>query len=93
MATPVFDIGDGVRVTGTFIGLNGLTADPTNVVFRLRDPLGVVTTPNVIRLSAGSYYSDFVVNSRGTWTYRWEGTGTVIAAEEGRLAVRPSAFV
>lgn len=92
MARSVFDIGDGVRVDALFSDLSGVVADPTFVVFRVLNPHGIETTPTVIRVSTGSYYADFTVTARGTWTYRWEGTGVLIAAEEGRFAVRPSAF-
>jgi hypothetical protein len=86
MTTDTFDAGDGLRVTAVFTNLSRATADPTTVVFKLRDASGAVTLPAVVRTTTGVYYAEFVVTYKpGEWTYRWEGTGAVQAAEEGKF--------
>jgi hypothetical protein len=88
-----YDIGDGIRITATFTNLSGGLADPTTIVFKLKAPSGTVTTPTVTHLSTGVYYVDVIPNVKGSWLYRWEGTGAVAVAEEGKFLVRASAFV
>lgn len=88
----VYDVGDGIYIVATFRDLTGTAADPTSVTFRLKDPTGTVTTPSVLTGSTGVYAAEFTVTRHGTWAYRWEGTGAVQAAEEGKILVRASNF-
>jgi hypothetical protein len=90
MAT--YSVGDGVRVSAVFTDIHGNAADPTVAAFKVRDPNGAVTSPSLTRVQTGVYYSDIVLTKSGTWSYRWEGTGAVVAAKEGSLDVCPSAF-
>lgn len=93
MALPAFDVADGVRATAAFQDLNGNPADPTTITLKVLDPAGTITEPPVFRTGTGSYYADFVLpNEPGSWSYRWEGTGDVQVAEEGKFTVRASAF-
>lgn len=93
-----YDRGDSVRITAEFRSLSGTLTDPTTVVFKLRSPRGAVTRLEygvdtaLVRESVGRYYSDVDLNLPGTWCYRWEGTGTLQAAEEGTIVVEQSNF-
>jgi len=82
------DIGDLVRLSGTFADLNGNLLDPTAVILSIREPSGAVTSFQyghdafVVRESVGKYYMDFAPNAEGLHFYRFAGTGAVTAAEE-----------
>ena len=93
-----YDIGDQVRITVEIADADGRAVDPTVLTCSYRDPAGVVTELTygedeaVGRLEQGSYYVDLVANRSGIWPYRWECSGTVTAATEGRFTVRRSEF-
>lgn len=95
----LYDLGDLVRVAGTFKNTSGVTIDPTTVAFKVRAPGGAVTTyvyPTdgaLVRDSIGNYHVDVSANAAGTWRYRWESTGTGQAAEEGAFVVEGSVLV
>jgi hypothetical protein len=89
------DIGDRVRCTGTFRDIDGDLADPTAIVARVLDPLEIIQTfqgVDVIKDAVGVYFVDLDVDVPGIWTYRFEGTGVVVAAEETAFYVERSAF-
>lgn len=84
----IYDIGDLVRITGTFTNSAGVVIDPTTVLFKHKDPSGNKTTLTygvdsaVVRTSTGVYYVDLSVDEVGTWYYRWQSTGTGQSAGE-----------
>lgn len=89
----VYDIGDVVRLTGTFTDIAGAAVDPGAVVFKLLDPAGAVTTfsgGQVIKDAVGIYHADATPSEAGTHVYRVEGTGANAAAAENRFKVRRS---
>jgi hypothetical protein len=88
-----FNTGDGVRITATFTDLTGTITDPTTVTFQAKDPHGAVTVEPATKQATGVYYADLILTTPGTWHYRWVGTGAVVAANEGQVVARPSAFV
>lgn len=83
--------GDVVRVTTSpgFTNSSGVVADPTTVTLKWFLHGGTVTTwvfgtdDEVVKDSTGIYHADIPVSAEGVHYYRWEGTGTVAAAEEG----------
>lgn len=92
----MYDIGDVVTVTATFLNRQGASADPTDVVCRIKDPEGLVTTVAMADLAnpvVGEWEHDVAATKAGKWHYRFEGTGAVTAASEGVFAVRESAFM
>ena len=52
----------------------------------------VVVDPEVVQDGVGEYHADWTLDEEGGWYYRWEGTGTVIAAAERYFEVRESKF-
>lgn len=38
------------------------------------------------------YYVDLTLNVEGVWHYRFEGAGSLVAADEGYLLVKDSIF-
>ena len=85
-----------VRITGTFT-VSGVNTDPTTVTLKIQTPAGVESTytyalAQVTKSATGIYYKDVSLNEVGMWYYRWEGTGTVAAADETYLNVLQSEF-
>ena len=93
MSTPnTYDVGDRVRLTGSFYDLAEALASPTAVVCRVLSPSGVASTPATANPSTGVYTADVDADEDGYWAYRFEGTGAVVAAGEARFIVSPSLF-
>ncbi len=82
-----YDVGDGIRLTGTFT-ISGSGTNPGTATITVTDPSEVVTTPAVGNGTDGVYLVDVIVDEVGTWYYRWTGTGAVIAASESHFFVR-----
>ena len=93
------DIGDLRRVTAAFTDPNDSDAavDPTALTLEVTDPSGEKTTytygtdVELVKDSIGNYHLDISVDMAGTWLYRWAGTGTAQAVEEGRFIVQQKA--
>jgi hypothetical protein len=89
-----YDIGDLVRLTGTFTDLDGTATDPSGITMSIKIPNGTVTTltygvdGSLYRSSTGIYYTDFAPTMEGLHYYRFAGTGAVTAAEEQNFYVR-----
>jgi hypothetical protein len=83
----VYDVGDGVRLTGTFT-ISGSGTNPTTATLTVTDPSEVVTTPAVGTGTDGVYLADIIIDEPGAWHYQWKGTGAVVAATEGHFFVR-----
>lgn len=94
------DIGDVVRCSVVFTNTAGTAADPTAISFMLKKTSGGSTTthtttgtpPLVVKDSTGNYHIDIPADVRGTYYWRWIGTGAVAAASEGTFYVSISAF-
>lgn len=100
MAT-TYDIGDRVHLTASFTDNAGAAADPTAVSLKIKNPAGTVTTYTyaggaITKDSTGEYHMDYTIPSDaasvGGWLARFEGTGSVVAAEETAFSVRASGF-
>lgn len=98
MAYTQYDVGDLVRVTGTFTDSAGTATDPTVVGFKYNDPAGTTTTyiygtdAEVVKDSTGVYHVDISATTKGVWEYRWYATGVGQSAGEGHFTVRVSRF-
>jgi hypothetical protein len=92
-----YDIGDMIRLSGSFTNSAGTATDPTTVTLKVKDPSGNIDTytyalSEVTKDSTGAYHKDITIDEAGQWYYRFVGTGTVAAAEEGEFEVRDSQF-
>lgn len=89
-------IGDLVRLKVTWRDAAGALVDPTTITCRVKNPAGTVTVytyalGQVVRESIGVYHYDVDTSAlNGTWSYRWEGTGAAVGAEEGDVLVNAS---
>ena len=96
-----YDIGDVVRVAGTFTDTGGTVGDPTTVHFLYDTPtstapttatrtstaLGLVT--GIGRASTGIYYYDITTTGKGLYETRFTSTGSLAASGESWFSVRP----
>ena len=94
-----YDIGDQVVCTAVFTNAaTGALVDPTDVYFKIKTPLGVITAyhygvgPEITNPSTGTYQIGVTITEHGIWYYRWYSTGTGMAAGENRFDVRNSEF-
>ena len=90
-----YDVGDIIRITGSFTDLAGTLVDPSTVSLKLKNGGTLMTLAypaDIQRSSTGVYYYDLNVTLPGTWKWRWYSTGTGQAAEEGSFTVNRSAF-
>lgn len=88
-----YDIGDIVRLTGTFRTTALALADPTKVTVKYEDPAGAVTTVTstgvtMVHPSSGVYYVDVTPDATGIWEYRIYSTGTITTSTEDWFRVR-----
>lgn len=83
------DIGDVVKLTGTFKNASGTLTDPDTVTLTVLEPDGTTSTPTASSSSTGIWTANVTIDQSGTWRYRFEGTGAVVTAEEGAFDVRP----
>lgn len=89
--------GQTARLSVTFLA-GATPTDPTAVTFRYSvdgdTPVVLVYGVDgaLVRDSAGVYHVDRELTVGGTWAYRWEGTGAVVAAAESSFVVDAGAF-
>jgi hypothetical protein len=92
-----YDVGDGVEVRSAFTNLAGAATDPTTITLKVRKPDATISTytyaaAQLTRESAGVFVKSITLDTSGVWTYRFEGTGAVVAADEELLVVEASSF-
>jgi len=92
-----YDYGQAIKVSATFKNDAGAPTDPGTITLKVKGPDAVIQTytygaAQVTRESAGVYSKVITLNQEGRWYYRYEGTGTVQAAEEKDVLVVDSAF-
>ncbi len=80
-----YEVGDLVRITGTWTDSASSAVDPTTVLAEHTDPSGNNTALTVgggiTKDSTGIYYYDIDVDEAGTWIYRFYGQGGGAAAQ------------
>ena len=83
-----YDKGDQVKCSVTFADAAGAVEDPTAIVFRWKNPPGVIksfvynTDLALVKDEKGIYHVNLAPTVHGIWYYRFEGTGAVVAAAE-----------
>lgn len=89
-----YDVGDEVRISVVITNEDDEEANPTVTTFKFTDPSGNTTTytygtdDELARDSTGNFHVDITPDEPGVWYYKWQGTGAVVAAEEGSFNVR-----
>lgn len=92
-----YPISEPVHLTVTFATSGGTATDPTTITCKQRNPAGTITTNTygdgvLLRDGAGLYHLDLTPTTAGVWSYRWIGTGALVAASEAEFYVQPSDF-
>jgi hypothetical protein len=91
----VYDLGDTVRITGTFRDDTGTLTTPTTVTVTIVGPDGTSTAyvmgsaPEVANPSAGLVVWTWVADTPGRHVWQLVGTGAVAEGEQGSFFVRP----
>jgi hypothetical protein len=78
--------GNLVRLWVSFRNEVDAPQDPTTVTLRVQDPSGQVSVYETLELtktSVGEWEYRLPAELEGDYSYRWEGTGALTAAEEG----------
>ena len=94
----MYELGDLVRVQGTFTNSAGTNIDPSVVRAQYKNPIGTITTlvygtdVELVRSALGIFYVDIDANLSGRWHYRIHSTGTGQGAAEGEFVVKESQF-
>lgn len=97
-AINTYDVGDIVRLAGTFKNQSDAFVDPGGVRVKVKNPLGTSTTyvygvdAGVMKDATGQYHLDIDADTEGTWYYRWEGLTSNKGADEESFLVRDSQF-
>lgn len=107
MAIPEFDVGDVVRLSVIFKDIDQNPVNPSDVALKVKTSYdGAVETfdsgqitsadaiedPTPYETITAEFYMDYEITKHGDHKWRWEGTGTLIAASEGLFTVRVSDF-
>jgi hypothetical protein len=77
---------------------SGALMDPAAVLFKFKDPAGVVTTytygtdSQLVKDSTGKYHVDINASSVGRWYYKFYSTGSGQAAFENHFSVKSTNF-
>ena len=96
-----YDIGDTIRLTGTFTDTGGTNADPTNINFLYDTPTstapstatrtstGINTVDGITKVSAGVYHFDLQSTGKGLYETRFTSSDVIEASVESWFSVRP----
>lgn len=81
----IYPVNTLIQLNVTFLGFfTNAPIDPSAVNVFIQDPSGNETEFSypgpVSRTSTGIYFYQFVPNATGKWTYKWQGTGAVVAS-------------
>jgi len=80
-------IGNQVRLSVSFKDYNGILADPTNVVLKIKKPEGTTEMITPTKDVIGKYHYDYEPLKVGEYCYRFEATGAVVAASQEKFMV------
>jgi len=96
-ALGTYDIDTNVQIRVTFSNaITGQPIDPTVVNLFLVPPIGAIQnfalgSSAIIRENIGVYSFTFTFAISGTWTYKWQGTGAVVATSpDSKIVINPS---
>ena len=88
-----YDVGDLIRISGSFDNSAGVAIDPATVTLEIKAPTGTVSTctyvgEDITKDAVGRYHGDVDITVSGAWHYRWSSTGTGQAAGEDHFIIR-----
>lgn len=92
-----YAIGNVLKLAANFQS-NSSDVDPGGVTFKIKSPLGIVTTyvygtnSELVKESTGDYYVHFQPTEEGRHVYRFVSTISYIAAAEASFDVAETQF-
>ena len=93
-----YDVGDLVKIQGTFTDSAGEAVEPNAVFVKVKPPTGTMLSyeytvdAEVVWSSKGIYYVHVDADEHGIWLYRFSSTGAGQAADELSFIVDDSQF-
>lgn len=84
-----------IRISIEFL-VNGVDTDPSTIKCFYKDPNNVVTTlvygvdGALVKDGVGKYHVDIYASLVGFWYYRFEGSGSLISANESTFYISQS---
>lgn len=88
-----YDIGDRIRLKVEFRAIDSdALADPTTVTCKVKAPLGGIEDAVTSHVSQGVFIAFIEPDEPGVWTYKFYGTGDVVAAGAKSFVVNRSEF-
>jgi hypothetical protein len=84
--------GNTLRLSSTFTPPTELTVEPDATFIAIKPDTTEVTIA-ATKLTDGSYYADYVFIDEGTWSIRFELSGSLIQAAELKFYIALSPFV
>lgn len=93
-----YDKNDVVRCSVEFKNTSGTLSDPSVVTFKIKNPAGTTTTyvygtdAALVKDATGQYHIDVDIDSVGIYYYRFIGSGTLKAANEGKFTIKQTEF-
>lgn len=95
LITKSFKYASTIRLRAKFTD----SVDPDSIVVKILDPGDTAPTAytygvdvEVVKDAVGCYHFDVFATTPGTYNFRWEGTGTYAAVDEGQFKVQTSEF-
>jgi len=87
MAGAEYDVGDLIRITGTWTDADGNVTDPNVIKGNTENPSGTTAqltiSTGITKSSTGVYYFDMDLNEEGRWKYRLYGIATGDSSSQG----------
>jgi hypothetical protein len=82
-----YEVGDLVRITGTWTDADDVVTDPNTVLAQHTDPSGnevsLTTTTGITKDSTGVYYFDLDLDEEGHWPYRFYAQASGDSSAQG----------
>lgn len=95
-----YEIDTAIELQGVFLNaLTGVYADPTAITLYVNDPTNTQTTytwpsATIVRDSTGHFHQIITPAISGTWKYKWQGTGAVVATSpDTSFTINASALI
>ena len=94
----IYDVGNTILLSVSFTDpISGSPVAPSVVTLRVMNPLGVETdyqagSPGFSNPSLGNYSGLVFADLTGVWAYRWEASGSILAAADGQFQMVPTPF-
>ena len=98
MTTVVHDVGDLRRCSAQFKNFDGELADPTSIVFSVKQPDGTKqvftygTDTELEKDGVGQYHIDYPITQAGRHVIEWLSTGVPQLSEQSEFHARRSSI-